>query len=331
VKRAAFFRELVDRASRLPRVQLAAGVANLPFSGNNATEGYVVEGAPAPDPNSLPEAGYRGVTPGYFKALQVPLLDGRDFSARDTASSPPVVVVNSTFAKRWWPGESAVGRRIRFSGGGTSHEVIGVIGDIRHTRFDVPTVPEIYVCYEQHDFDTMVLVARSPSDVAALGRQLRAEVEKLDPDQPVFHVRTLAGVLEESTAEPKFYTALLSAFAALALVLSTLGVYGVISYSVAERRHELAIRAALGAQRGNLLALVVGEGMTVAAAGILAGLVLAWAAARGLSALLFGVRPDDPLIFAATAALLAVVAVAASLVPALRASRVSPISALQAP
>jgi putative ABC transport system permease protein len=330
VKRAAFFRELVDRASRLPGVQRASGVANLPLGGSNATEGYAVEGAPAPDPNSLPEAGYRGVTPGYFQALQIPMLDGRDFSERDTLSSPPVVV-NRKFAERWWPGQSAVGKRIRFSGRGPAHEVIGVVGDIRHTRLDVPTVPEIYVCYEQHDFDVMVLVARSLSDPSALGRQLRAEVGKLDPEQPVFNLRTLARVLEESTAEPKFYTLLLSAFAALALVLSTLGLYSVISYSVAQRRHELAIRVALGAQRGNLLALVVGEGMAVAAAGILGGLVLAWAATRGLSALLFGVRPDDPLIFAATAALLAAVALAASLIPALRASRVGPMSALQAP
>jgi putative ABC transport system permease protein len=271
------------------------------------------------------------VTPGYFQALQIPMLEGRDFSERDTLSSPPVVVVNRKFAERWWPGQSAVGKRIRFSARGPAHEVIGVVGDIRHTRLDVPTVPEIYVCYEQHDFDVMVLVARSLSDPSALGRQLRAEVGKLDPEQPVFNLRTLARVLEESTAEPKFYTLLLSAFAALALVLSTLGLYSVIAYSVAQRRHELAIRVALGAQRGNLLALVVGEGMAVAAAGILAGLVLAWAATRGLSALLFGVRPDDPLIFAATAALLAAVALAASLIPALRASRVGPMSALQAP
>jgi putative ABC transport system permease protein len=332
LKRAAFFRELVQRAAQVPGVQRAAGVANLPLSGSNATEGYVVERQPAPDPNDLPEAGYRGVTPGYFQALQVPVLQGRDFSERDTEPSPRVVVVNKTFAQRWWPGESAVGKRLRLSeAGGTSHEVIGVVGDIRHTRLDVPTVPEIYVCYEQHDFDNIVLVVRSRSDPTALGRQLRAEVEKLDPEQPVFNMRTLARVLEESTSEPKFYTTVLSAFAALALVLSTLGIYSVISYSVAQRRHELAIRVALGAQRGDLLALVVGEGMVVAAAGIFAGLVLAWAATRGLSSLLFGVEPDDPLIFAATAALLAGVAVAASLIPALRASRVSPVNALQTP
>ncbi len=329
--RSAFFRELVARASRVPGVEAAGGVANLPFSGSNSTESFVIEGRAPADPADVPEAGYRTVTPGYFRALRIPLLRGRGFSERDTATSPRVVVVNKTFADRYWPGENAVGKRIVLTEGSPlSNEVIGVIGDVRHTRLDVATVPEIYVCYEQDAPDSMVLAVRSKVDPAALGARLREEVAGLDPEQPVFNLKTMEGVVEESTSEPRFYTTLLGVFAALAIVLSVLGVYSIISYSVAQRGHEFAIRAALGARRVDVLMLVAGEGMALAGIGILVGLAAAWVATRGLASLLFGVRPDDPLIFGATAGLLAGAALAASLVPALRASRANPASAFRA-
>jgi putative ABC transport system permease protein len=325
-KASAFFRQVVERASSVPGVQAAGGVTSLPLAGGNSTQSYIVEGQPPADPNQLPEAGYQGVTPGYFKALQIPLVQGRDFSQADTAESPKVIVVNKTFAERYWPHTNAVGKRVLLTNGGeqTAHEVIGVIGDVRHSKLDVPTVPEIYVTYGQYLFDDMVLVARSKSDVASLGTQLRAQVASIDPEQPIFNVKTMDRVFTESTSDSRFYTTLLGVFAALALVLSTLGIYSIISYSVAQRRHEIGIRVALGAQRGNVLKLVVGEGIMLAGIGIVAGLVIAWVATRGLSTLLFGIQPNDPLIFAATAALLGSVAIAASLIPAVRASRVSP-------
>jgi len=329
--RSVFFRELVARASRVPGVEAAGGAVDLPFSGSSSTQGFFIEGRAPAHPGDMPEEGYRTVTPSYFETLRIPLLRGRGFSERDTAESPGVAVVNKAFVRRYWPSEDPVGKRMFFAGDpARPFEVVGVIGDVRHTRLDVPTVPEIYVCYAQDAPDSMVLAVRSRVDPAALGARLRAEVAGLDPDQPVFNLKTMEGVVEESTSEPRLYTTLLGVFAALALVLSVLGVYSIISYSVAQRGHEFAIRVALGARRGDVLRLVAGEGMALAGIGILAGLAAAWVGTRGLASLLFGVRPDDPLIFGATAALLASVALAASLVPALRASRANPASAFRA-
>lgn len=326
-QKSAFFRQLAERVAALPGVQASGGVTNLPLGGGNQTESYTVEGQPPKDPNDLPEAGYRGVTPGYFQAMQIPLLQGRDFSPRDTATSPKVIVVNKTFASRYWPQESPIGKRVVLEK--EPHEVIGVIGDIRHSGLSVPTVPEIYVCYEQHAYDDIVMAVRSKADFAGLGAQMRAAVASIDPELPTFNVKPMDQVLAESTSEPKFFTALLAVFAVLALVLSTLGIYSIISYSVAQRRHELGIRVALGAQRRNVLKLVLGEGMVLATVGILAGLFVAWAATRALSSLLFGVQADDPLIFAVTALLLGAVALTASFIPAMRASRVSPMVAFR--
>jgi putative ABC transport system permease protein len=327
-KESAFFREVVARAATVPGVRSVGGVTTLPLGGGNMTQSYTVQGQPPANPNDLPEAGYRGVTPGYFETLQIPLLHGRDFTLRDTATSPKVLVVNKTFANRYWPREDPIGKQVLLDGK-TAHEVIGVVGDIRHDGLAVPTVPEIYVCYEQHAYDDIVLVARSKAPVAGLSSQLRAQVASVDPEQPVFNTKTMERVVAESTSEPKFFTMLLIVFAVLALVLSTVGLYSIISYSVAQRRHELGIRVALGAQRGDLLSLVVGEGMVLAAIGIVAGLIVAFTSTRALASLLFGIQPNDPLIFVTTAALLAIVALLASLIPALRASQVSPMVAFR--
>ncbi|HEV7508313.1 MAG TPA: ABC transporter permease [Thermoanaerobaculia bacterium] len=332
-QRATFYRQFTERAAAIPGVQSVGGISNLPLSGSNSSESYVVDGQPPSDPNALPEAGYSGVTAGYFKTLQIPLLQGREFSAQDTVNSPKAIIVNKTFTDRYWSHESAVGKRVTLmggSGGKETHEVIGVIGDVHHTRLDVPTVPEIYVSTEQHaPWDNMVLVVRSKSNLADLSSRLRAVVASLDPEQPVSNVKTMEVVLAESTSEPKFYAVLLSAFAGLAFILSAMGIYSIISYSVAQRRHEIGIRVALGAQRSSVLTLVVGEGMVLAAIGIAAGLILAWLATHGLSSLLFGVQANDPLVFAAAVLLLSCVAMAASLIPAYRASRVSPMTAFR--
>ncbi len=330
-RRSAFFGELSGRASGLPGVEAAGGISQLPLSGANSTEGYVVEGQDPEDPSEIPEAAVRTVTPGYFAALRIPRIAGRDFSVRDTAASAKVVIVNRAFARRHWPGGDPLGKRLMFAGSNgrsAPWEVVGVVGDVHHSRLDAPAVPEIYVSYGQAPADSMVLTVRG-SGGPALAAAIRAEVSRLDPEQPVFNVRTMERVLSESTSEARFYATLLAAFAGLALVLAAVGIYSVIAYSVEQRRHEIGIRAALGAQRVQLLELVVKEGMTLAAFGIAAGLAVAAAGTRGMESLLFGIRPHDPAIFAGMAALLAVVALAASLVPALRAARVSPVSALK--
>ncbi len=329
-RRSTFVRELVDRVSRLPGVRSAAAVAHLPFSGSNSTTGYTIEGHPLSRPGSEPEAGLREVTPGFFRALDIPVLEGRDFSSRDNARSPAVVVVNRTFARRYWPRSSAVGKQVSLSDGARSaREIVGVVADIRHTALDIPAVPEIYVSFEQNAGDDVVLVVRSKDGGAALDERLRSAVASLDPDQPVFHVRRMKTVLAASTARSQRTTALVGVFAAVALILAVLGVYSVISYSVAQRGREFAIRLAVGGRRLDVLRLVLGEGMEVALAGIGAGLAVAWASTRFLASQLFEVRTDDPATFAATAAVLGAVALAACLIPAWRAARVSPVVALR--
>ncbi|MDQ6892365.1 MAG: ABC transporter permease [Acidobacteriota bacterium] len=325
-RRAAFFRELAAGARNLPGVRAAGGISTLPLTGSNATEGYAVEGLIG-DPDQ--EAGFRGVTPGYFQTMEIRLLSGRDFSQADAANAPKVAIVNETLARRAWSDvRGSVGKRVLLGGrdGRTPYEVVGVIGDLRHTGLDVAAVPEIYVPYEQQSFDSMAVVIRSPLPEAETAAALRGLVRRIDPEQPVSRIRSFEAVLAESTSRPRFYTGLSSAFAGVALVLATVGLFSLISYSIAQRGRELAIRMALGARQADVLALVLKEGMTLAAFGIAAGLVLAWLSARGLSTMLFGVRPDDPAVFAATAGLLAAVSLAASLVPALRASRVDPVA-----
>ena len=325
-RRAAFFREVAAGARQIPGVTAAAGISTLPLTGANATEGYAVDDGPV---GSDQEAGFRGVTPGYFGTMEIRLVAGRDFFDADAANAPKVAVVNETLARRVWSdARSAVGRRL-FLGSSTNrtpYEVIGVIGDLRHTALDVAAVPEIYVPYEQQSFDSMTVVLRSPLSESSVAAGLRSLVRRLDPEQPVSRVRTFEAVLAESTSGPRFYTGVTTAFTALALVLASVGLFSLVSYSVAQRSRELAIRITLGARQVDVLALIVREGMALAAAGIGAGLLLAWAGARSLSSLLFAVRPDDPAVFAATAALLALVSLAATLLPALRAARVEPMS-----
>jgi putative ABC transport system permease protein len=325
-RRAAFFREVAAAARQIPGVTAAGGISTLPLTGANATENYEAGGGP---PVGDQEAGFRGVTPGYFRTMEIRLLAGRDFSDSDAAGAPKVAVVNETLARRSWSDAgSAVGKRLFLgrAANRTPYEVVGVIGDLRHTALDVAAVPEIYVPYEQQSFDSMTMVLRSPLPESAAAAGLRDRVRRLDPEQPVSRVRTFDAVLAESTSGPRFYTGLTTAFTALALLLASVGLFSLVSYSVAQRSRELAIRMTLGARQVDVLALIVREGMALAAAGIGAGLLLAWAGARGLSTLLFAVRPDDPAVFAATAALLALVSLAATLIPALRAARVEPMS-----
>jgi putative ABC transport system permease protein len=330
--RSGFFRELADRAGRLPGVVSAGGVSHLPLTGSNSTDGYVVEDRPPSDPNDIPEAAVRAATPRYFRTLSVPMLAGRDFSAGDRAGSPPVVLVNRAFADRYWGVAGAVGKRIRFagsSGRSAPLEVIGVVGDIRHAALDAPAVPEIYVAYEQSPYDAMVLVVKSRPRAPSPAAALRDVVARLDPEQPVSSLRTMEAVLAQSTSEPRFYAELVAAFAALAIALAAAGISSVIAYSAAQRRREIGIRLALGAQRGHVVGLVLKEAAALGAWGIAAGMLVAAFAARSLAGLLFGVRPQDPGIFAAAAALLAAVVLAASLVPAVASSRVSPLTALK--
>ena len=333
-RRSDFFRVLADRASRLPGVVSVGGVSHLPLSGSNSTEGYLVEDRLPADPNDIPEAATRAATPGYFRTLSIPILAGRDFAASDRAGSTPVVLVNRAFADRYWGVGEAVGKRIFFassSGRSAPREVIGVVGNVHHSALDAPAVAEIYITYAQTPYDAMVLVAKSAPRVPGPEAALRDEVTRLDPEQPVSSLRTMETVLANSTSEPRFYAGLVSVFATLAILLASAGISSVIAYSATQRRREMGIRLALGASRSHVVGLVLREAVSLGAWGIGAGILVSALAARGLAGLLFGIRPQDPAVFAAAAALLSAVVFAASLVPAAASARVSPLSALKSP
>lgn len=322
--RASFFREVIDRTAELPGVAAVGGISTLPLSGSDATTSYWVADQVPPE-SDLPEAGLRGVTPGYLKAMGISLLRGRDFSALDDAEAPKAVLVNQAFSDLHWPGGDALGKTVLVSDEQLPHRVIGVVGDIHHKQLDIPTSPEVYVSYDQQTpWNNAYLVVRTTGDAGNLGNQVRRLVQEIDPRQPVSDLETLDHVVAESVSKPKFYSLLLGSFAALAFALAAIGIYSIISYSVAQRQHEIGIRVALGASRRRVLALVVREGAVLAAIGIAVGLAVAWMAAKGLAGFLFEVRPDEPWIFLAVAAALGAVATLASLLPALRASRVSP-------
>jgi putative ABC transport system permease protein len=325
---SAYFRELMSRVRSLPGVQAAGAAYNLPLAGGNMTESFALGAAAPPNTPNLPEAGFRGITPGYFAALRIPLLQGRDFTDHDRADTPKVVVVNRAFVRRYWPHDDPLGQRLYLDGNSLT-TVVGVAGDVKHESLDEPTKPAIYVCYEQQPFDAATLVVRTAASPASMLGQLRSTVHSYDPDQPVFNARTMTSVLAASTSSSRFYSSLLSFFAGLSLLLALLGVYGTISYGVSQRRQEIGIRMALGASHQTILRLVVGEAAALAFAGVGVGLVLAFALTRSLRSLLFGISASDPTVFLLTSVALTVGALGASFLPARKASRINPVIALR--
>jgi putative ABC transport system permease protein len=275
-------------------------------------------------------ADYRAVTPSYFRAMGIPILRGRGFTERDEASGAPVIIVNETLARNYFPGEDPIGRRVSLGINNFTGDIVGVVGDVKHTGLASEVHEEAYGPYAQTPYwHSMTLVVRGATDPAALASAVRSAVAVIDGQQPLGTVRTLDQVLSESMAAPRFRTILLGLFAAAALVLAAIGIYGVISYSVSQRRHEIGVRMALGARPADMLKLVVRQAMVLASIGVAVGTLAAYAATRVLSSLLFEVSPTDPGTFAGVAVVLASAAFVASLVPAVRATRVDPLIALR--
>jgi putative ABC transport system permease protein len=334
-----FYERLQQRIAAVPGVR-AVGAANiLPLSGNYDSRGVQIEDHPKPDgQGEAPQA--RSVTPGYFAAMGIPLVRGRLFEARDVEGAPRVVIVSEAMARRYWPGENPIGRRITFNsgipreqqqavGGPGSREVVGIVGDVRHLGLDEHDVPMFYTPHaQQPSYHTMTMVVRSAGAGTDLPAAARGAVRELDPAVPLYQVRSLAQVLSRAVATPRLRAGLIGLFALLAALLASLGVYGVISYLVAERTHEFGVRISLGATARDLRRLVVVDGMRPVAAGVVLGLGAAWALGRALAAFLFGVTPADPLSYAAAVGLLSGAALAATLIPARRAVRVDPVTAL---
>jgi len=339
LRRVALFEQIDDQLQQVAGVQGATAMSGLPprravNANDTRFEGYVAK--PGIPPQNVDYYNY--VMPNYFSTMRIPLVEGRSFGPMDGAKSPPVVIVNQTLARLFYPGQSAVGHRIQPSGIVDTAQwftIVGVAKDVKQGGVDAKTGTEIYLldqqtpAYEGFAPRNMNVVVRSTLSRDALASSIRRIVASVDPGLPVVGLRSMDEVFDDALARPRFLAELLVIFAAVALALAAVGTYGVLAYSVAERRREIGIRMALGASEGGVLTLVLRQGMLLAGIGLLVGLAGALAVTRVVSSLLFGVQPTDPATFAAVGLFMLAVALVACVVPARRATRVDPLVALR--
>lgn len=325
-----FFARLLERLASLPGVLRAGATSSLPLAGRETLQPVTVEGRPRPQPGFEGLADYRVVTSGYFEALGIDTVQGQ--IPTEPPSPVPLVVINETMARTYWPGEPPIGRRLKLTNydrDGPWFTVAAVVRDTRHASLHSAVRPQVYVHYRRDPWHQMWVVLRASGDPAALAASARSAVLAIDANQPVTRMLTMPDIVSASVAERRFSMTLVGIFAALALALSVIGLYGVVSYSVTERIHEMGVRLALGAQPSNLLAMVLGEGFRLVIAGLALGIAAALAVTRFLDTLLFGVHARDATTFAGVVLVLAIAAMLGCLIPALRAMRVDPIVALR--
>jgi putative ABC transport system permease protein len=327
----AYFDQLLPRLATLPGIESVGLVSNLPLSGAAMSTTFNIDGRPAASPQDRPGADYTIASPGFFAALGIRAVRGRQFGDEDTATSPGVVIINEAMAKRFWPGEDPLGRTISVSVGKYKgqRQIVGVVADVRLTSLTDQPRPEMYVPYAQHPDGFMFMVARTSSNPLAFAPVIRREVLALDKDQPITEVRSMEQVVSESQNRRRFNLILLSLFAGLAVVLTVVGVYGVVSYSITQRVHEIGVRTALGARPFQIVRLIVRQGMLPALLGIAIGLFGAFALTRMMASLLYQVSPTDPVVFVIAAATLTTVAFLAIYIPAQRATKIDPVRALR--
>ncbi len=330
-RRISFVHQVDDRMAVLPGVQAVGGVNWLPLSGLYGGTMFTVEGQPALPADQRPTGAIRSVTPSYFRAMGIPLIAGRDFTDADTAQSPPVIVVNQTIAKRFWPQGQPLGGHLLLQdvGNGRLAEIVGVVGDVKLDRIENEDWPTIYGPYPQLPFVTMVMVLKTAGSALSLAPTVEREIHQLDPDQPVADVLSMERPVDQPVAGSRHNAVLLGGFAGLAFILAAVGIYGVVSYDVSVRTHEIGLRMALGAQSRDVLRLVIGEGARLAAFGIAAGLSAAVALTRLMASMLYGVKATDAYTFAAISVLLGVVALVACYLPSRRAMALDPLVALR--
>jgi putative ABC transport system permease protein len=330
-RRIAFFQQLSEHVAALPGVRAVGAVNVLPLTGLGLGATFSVEGRPVPGVGQRPQVLWRSVTPSYFTVMGIPLVAGRPLSASDTAQSPPVVLVNQTLARRFWPGANPIGARIAIDqvAAGLAAEVVGVVGDVKPDQMNGEDWPTIYGPYALGPSSAMTLVVRTAGPPMGLAAAVTHEVHLLDPDQPVADVRTMEEVVDLAVAGARFNTALLASFAVIAFLLAAVGIYGVISYDVSQRTHEIGIRMALGAQPEAVRRMILGQGARLAVYGIVAGLMGAGILTRWMGTMLFGVDPTDTGTFAAISISLSAVALAAGYLPSRRAMALEPVAALR--
>jgi putative ABC transport system permease protein len=325
------FAEATRRIAKLPGVQATAATDILPLSGSNNDSSFAIEGRETNTGSPTPDEEIRTITPDYFRVLQTPLLRGRSFTDADTATSPLVVIVNQALVRKYFPNGDALGKRITLDDPRRNPKwatIVGIVSDLRHRGLDVDPEPEYYLPHTQMPLRTMVLAVRSTQDPRSLVFAIRREIQSIDSDEPIANVRTLDAVVSDSTAPRRFAVMLLSVFAGIALLLASVGVYGVMSYLVVQRTHEIGVRMALGAQRRDVLGLVVGHAGKLVGIGIIFGLILTLLSTRALSTLLYSIGAFDPVTLVFVTLVLASIALLASYIPAIRATRADPMIAL---
>ena len=328
-QRAAFFETVVERVAALPGAVAAGVTSRLPMAGsrNNPTRALGIEGRPPARQGETPWAIDLIIGPGFLEALGLPLLAGRPLTQQDTVDAPPVALVSRTLATRYFGDDDPVGARVRLGDLVSDARwitIVGVVGDIRNDDIDQPPLPQAYLPLAQHPRRRMSLIVRTAADPAGLADPLRREVWSIDANLPLADLQTMEDILYADTLGSRIVIGVLGVFALLAFLLAAVGIYGVVSYTVNQRMREVGIRMTLGASRREVLRLIVGQGMTPVVAGMVVGMGMALAATRLIGSLLFEVSPTDPVTFGVVALLLGLTALAASLVPAVRAGRVDP-------
>lgn len=336
--RADFFQQTLERVKTLPGVTSAGAINHLPLGGDLWGFTFWLEGRPIPKKGEEPVAAYRVVLPGYFRAMNIQMLRGRDFDEHDNASAPGTVIVNDFLAKRYWPGDDALGKRLSLDDGKSWLTVTGIVPNVVRSDWTAAPEEELYVPFLQEatylgsasaHFAYMTFVVRASGDASAQSAAVQDAIHSIDKNVIISEIETMDDVVAEANAQPRFYLYLLAGFAGVALILAAVGIYGVMTHSVARRTHEMAVRMALGAQRAEVMRMVIGESMLLAVAGGIVGLVGALLLTPLMKSLLYGVKAGDPVTFISVAFLLLVIALLASYIPAHRATRVGPMVALR--
>ena len=334
-QRRAFYDEALRKIAELPGVESAGMISFLPLSFTGVNFNFSIEGRPAPSDMKLPAALYRVVSPDYFRAMGIPLQRGRFFDSRDVAGAPPVILINRSLAEHFWPNEDPTGKRLKIGPADSPNAwaaVAGVVGDVQQEALNREQKFELYVPYAQERRGFVAprdLVVRTAGDPQAVAAAVREAVWSVDKDQPVSNVKTMEQVVATAVSRERFQTLLLALFATLALVLACVGLYGVISYAVVQRTHEIGVRMALGARSGHVLRLVINQGMALTLIGLVLGVGISFAVTRVMSEMLFGVTATDPLTFVGVPIVLGVIAFLACYIPARRATKVDPLVALR--
>jgi putative ABC transport system permease protein len=330
----AFYQQVIQRMAELPGVESVGAITHPPLSHLNLRLAFAIEGRPPAAPGEEPSVEARAISPDYFQTMDIPLIKGRDFTPHDNRKSAPVVIINEAMARRYWQDEDPIGKRLSLEGLGAplALEIVGVVGNVKHWGLDQDVRDELYWPLFQRPLVFMTLMIRTKTDPAVLADAVRREAAAIDKDQPVYMVKTMDQWVSESVAQRRLNMLLLAVFAAVAIILAAVGIYGVMSYSVTQHTREIGIRVALGARAGDVLRQIVGQGMMLATAGVAIGVAAAYMMAKllsGFSGLLYGVTATDPTTFAGIALLLLVVALVACWMPARRATKVDPMVALR--